>query len=471
MLVWLLFLAFALGTVLIYMRVERNVASPTILFLVAYTVSLFLAATQIERWSLHLRLDTFLIVLIGGIEFVAVGLLVRQAFTRRRAHDDRDEPSAQRPALIRPVRLHWAALLAIDVVLLGTIGVYLASVIRVVSASGVTYQGVGGLLGQFKALTSIANEASLPGWVSRLYQIAQVLAYFLVYVSATWLVAVPRPVTRRWVIKAGGLALGVLSGLVLGFLSSDRLAMMALGIGLLVLSLLFWQERKDTPGLSPRAWAIGGLGVVVFLGLFYAIAPLVGRSNILTPLQYAGQYGGGPIATLNSFLSDPPPGPVIPGQESFYSLDLKLFTMGWWPDLTSFPPIHLEARFVGSTNMSNVYTAYRRWIYDFGLPGAAILNALTSAVINFIYCVVRYSGARDRAFWAVLYGMLAYTSLLHPIDSYLTVIYAAPTFVTVLVITKLVVMAFTRIRIVHAPAWRIRVQDPPLWIPRKRGAR
>ncbi|MGL4830980.1 MAG: oligosaccharide repeat unit polymerase, partial [Propionibacteriaceae bacterium] len=433
MLLWLLGAVFLIGAIASYYFGERNVVAPVVLFLGTWTACLGLAAYNQHLWGFRLSPATFAVIGLGGLEFVAVSYLVRHWFHHRYGA----VPAMRGPQPRHDIGLRW--LLGIDAVIGVTFVAYFARVLAIIPEA----PSLGERLRLFKEQTSISHTAVLPRYVGQLFRLSQILAFVLAYLLATYL-ASGRPRQRRDRIAVALQLAGLSTFCVTLFLSSDRLAIVALLLGFVACWALLWQRRRGVEGLTRRFAIWAGLMGVVLLVAFYLVAPLIGRNRSESPLAYIALYGGGAIALLNDFLQNRPPSVPVPGLESFYTLNLKLHNLGLTPPLDPYPPIHLENRYQGNVQMGNVYTAYRRWLYDFGYLGAAVLQGLMALVLNVVFCINRHLAGKDRAFWMVLYAFTLYSIIFHPVDSYFTMQFVSQTFCITLVLMKLVSVVVLR---------------------------
>lgn len=436
-----LIIALVVLLVTTYVWGERNVASPAILFLAAWTVSSLLALVNQVRWHYQLSWFTVAIIVGGAIEFVVVSMLVKWAFERwfpvRKDLLDRECEREPIPVVM---------LLLVDLVMAVCLAVYIGGVLSMVPRGG----SVGVMLRNFKAATSVTGQQSLPGYVLQLFRLLQMLGYSLSFVAAIHIA------TGRWRRRSEWLrtllvVVGIGINLLAAFFSSDRLAMMSIGLSVVVLALVLYQFRSGREGLTRRGFLFAALGMVAaFLG-FFAIAPLVGRNISGGPLGYLAVYGGASVQLLDAFLLNPPPRSPVFGMESLYTFNLKRFLSGQLPGMDHFPPIHLEFRSHNDNRMGNVYSAYRRWIQDFGILGAALVNLIMALVMNVIFRLVSRGRGFDRPFWFVVYGWMAYMVVMHPIDAYFTVQGFSMSFVASLLILKLISVLVLRLHVTRSP--------------------
>ena len=81
MLVVLLILMFCLLFESYYIN-NREVLAPSFVFIASFCFSLIWAMAYASRWDLNLHTNTFLVILLGNIEFLAVTTIVAQIYRR-----------------------------------------------------------------------------------------------------------------------------------------------------------------------------------------------------------------------------------------------------------------------------------------------------------------------------------------------------------------------------------------------------
>ena len=133
--------------------------------------------------------------------------------------------------------------------------------------------------------------------------------------------------------------------------------------------------------------------------------------------EYITFYVGGSIECLNQYVKEPVE-TKIAGEETFHNLLTNLNDMHITNlDLNS--SIHLEFRYYGKTMIGNIYTAYRRWIHDFGYIGALILNGFMAVFFNVFYNKIKYGNYKKEKtiLMIIIYSYMSYSIYYHPLDS------------------------------------------------------
>ena len=209
---------------------------------------------------------------------------------------------------------------------------------------------------------------------------------------------------------------------------------------------MIWSYHTGKAYISIKTIGILAIAACGGLVLFYLSASLVGRINTKGLLEYITFYCGCSIECLNQFFKHPPAASEIFGKETFYNLNLKLYNLGLL-NLDKFYPIHLEFRYYGDVMVGNIYTAYRRWIYDFGYIGAMILQGVMAGTMSVFYNKLKYRTFKNTGFWLVLYSYIVYTIVFHPIDGYFYLQGVSQTFVTTLILLALMYWFFVTMKV------------------------
>lgn len=125
-------------------------------------------------------------------------------------------------------------------------------------------------------------------------------------------------------------------------------------------------------------------------------------------MYYICCYIGGSIHLLDDFIKKPIDGSQIWGKETFYSIIRFIgqrFNIKDWIYIS-----HLEFRYSNGLNVGNIYTAFRKYIYDFGYFGVIWCTALVSFIYNQIYYTIKYSKKRSVLYdiSIIFFGYIAY---------------------------------------------------------------
>ncbi len=419
--IYLLLILLAAICAFVYWKLQRDIFAPSLLFAVAYAVSVGCAALNVKRWNIQMQPVTFWVLLLGAVLFVGLSLWVDLRCGKKAL-----ESPPPRGLEMIPVS-RWKSVLA-DLGCFAYCALLYWTVMRIAGSYG-SYSSFSQALNLFKEATSVTLTYSVPWTVSQLGRIVMICCYVFLYLFLNnFLADTGKPFFRR-LAAHGHLLLPVAAYLLSGVLYSDRLQIMQVGIGGATMAFLLWSHRTGQGHIRLRYLGMVAAGGVAALLLFYFSASFIGRVTDKGLVEYITYYVGGSIECLNQFFISPPEASQIWGKETFYNLNLKLYNLGLL-QLDSFYPAHLEFRFYGDVMLGNVYTAYRRWIYDFGFFGAGLLQAAMALIMSVFYNRLKYRKFRNQGFFMILYGYLAYAVVLHPYDGYLYNQHVSQTFLT-----------------------------------------
>lgn len=144
------------------------------------------------------------------------------------------------------------------------------------------------------------------------------------------------------------------------------------------------------------------IGLIVFCIFFFLVKELVGRKSDKDLLYYITFYAGGSIPLLDSFLKDPPPPSNIWGKETFFAINSFI---GRYFNIKELQYIvHHEFRSAPTgVNMGNVYTVFRRLIYDFGYGGMMFGYSLCSIIYTVAYKKIKHRHIKSKIDLGILY--------------------------------------------------------------------
>lgn len=158
------------------------------------------------------------------------------------------------------------------------------------------------------------------------------------------------------------------------------------------------------------------LALAVALALFYLSSFIIGRTSD-SFARLISTYFGSPIIALDRFLSEPKTFDLW-GKEAFYSVMHFFERLGLIKgDVGS---IHAEYVYINGEIYTNVYTAFRAYIIDFGVAGSFVLQALLILIYESFYGKCKFSknqlGYVNVSY--IVYGLISHAIFLHFYGNY-----------------------------------------------------
>lgn len=161
-----------------------------------------------------------------------------------------------------------------------------------------------------------------------------------------------------------------------------------------------------------RFIAIGLTAFALLIFAFYQIGKLTGKSQVFNPFDTISIYIGSSIGGLDKYLVEPYSFSSVWGGETLYGL--RRFARLFISDFV-IPPIPLPFCKMGMGENTNVYTAFRRYINDYGVIGLYIIQLFKGMMFCNWYRSLRKKGTRN-TFSLLLYSYFVYDIYLQSIE-------------------------------------------------------
>lgn len=449
MLIYVLFFLILIMLVGYYLKGNRDIFSPEVLFLISYTVSIGSALVNVKKWGIVMHPITFLVLFIGTIEFVVICYIVNRYFKKKyNVNIGQSEKYSSNEIHVKA----WKCILTY-------LGCVMCSVLlfRTVLGIAANNGGYSTLPQAFQTFKDALGEmkATVPGIVMQMERIAMICAYVFTFIFINN-VFVKDDNKVRAVIRNIHLLIPAVLYNINGVINSDRLQIIQYVISVIVMTFILWCYNTGKSFVSIKTIIILIVCAVAGLLVFYFSIGLLGRITDKNLIEYITLYCGCSIEDLNQFLQYPPESSNIFGKETFYNFNYKLYNMGLLKLDDGFYSIHLEQRYYNDIFIGNVYTSYRRWIYDFGFGGAFILQGIMALFMSVFYNLVKYRKANSCCL--IIYCYLAYTAVFHAYDGYLYIQYVSFTFLVSLFLFILAYLFFIKYNY-SVKEWRKIIQD------------
>lgn len=427
MLTIVLFVFFIVMLVIAYFLFKKDIGQPAIIFFASYTLSMFCACLNINKWSMDLGWQSFFTLLGGAIEFLTISYILMKFFEkkyRKKMDVEKKREIVQNKDFYKDGLINvekWKVFLVIiyDVVILICL---IIAVLDIASKFG-DYSNYSQALTIFRENTSYNNNITMPRILTLAQKPMLAAVYIMLYVFIHNLVLEDKKLViklKNNMIYLIPVILGTLSFLV----QSNRGSVLKVIVAGVMISIVLMNKKKN----YINTFSLKNIGTIVVIGvavliLFYAAASLIGRKTKYNFIEYITMYAGGSIRNLDMYYKEPlNKDSTYIGIETFHDLINNLGKIGIL-DVKNMPTNHLEFRFVetdhGKLNTGNVYTAYRRWMQDFGIEGMIVLQAIMCVAFNFAYNKIKYSNKTNKSTLGIIiiiYGLLSYTLFMHPID-------------------------------------------------------
>ena len=353
-----------------------------------------LAAMYTELWDLPMHFNTAMILIVMSLLFFAGGVLAEYhcaAFYPGNAFA-RGKSFAGFP-ISWPV--WWFFFLAMVLILYVQCTVFLEAVRQVTNATD-----LGGML-HAVVKASAAKQIEFDRWHAYRLRFANMMAY--VSILAVWLNLLSKQYkeTAKW---------SVFVLLYIPFLVMTGGRQQFMYVAMFGVVTFFLLSRKRYGGISlRRELAVIGLAVVFFLFFFLGIGMLNGKVGANTSfLNVIVHYAGTNISAFDVYINEMvmDDTPYI-GTRTFCAIYDFLHDHGL--DVPQDPMYIYLFTALGPVT-TNVYTAFYRYIHDFGYLGCGMVMLLLGFFYTYIYRRMYLSGLKN---WMILlYGSISFPIFL-----------------------------------------------------------
>jgi oligosaccharide repeat unit polymerase len=448
-------------SIYLYLRFNKDLIQPSVIFCLVYCVSIFCAILNVSKWNIQLEMKTFLILFLGAVEFIIISLLVNKHFEKNSKSCEVIQKNRSFKIEIEKYKVFIIAVY--NVVMIGLLLYY---VLNIASQFG-EFNSLSEALTLFKQHTSYAKDAELPHLLLFAQKPIIVFAYIFMYLYIKNIIFNEENSILYNIFSKWYYLIPVVGYIIHEFINSNRLTILSLGFAAFTITLILYNIKNNwqKPIKMKSIVTIGIIGIIVLV-VFYLSASWVGRINNKNLIDYITLYCGGSIENLNLFIKSPPEASSIWGKESFYYLIKNLHDYGIMP-LSKMYPIHLEFRYYDGIMIGNVYTAYRRWLYDFGVAGMIILQGGMALFFNIFYNKIKYSVSKYLDFYIIIFSYMVYAIFLHPIDSYFYLQTVRLAFISTFVLFIIIYIFVFQFKITFKKGLTVKIGDYYLFLNNK----
>jgi oligosaccharide repeat unit polymerase len=416
--VYLLIVLLAVITAVSYAVVGRDIIHPGVIVPGVFLISSLCSAVVLRVWEAELHVQTVTTICGGVVLYV----LTTWVWTIRSNSQGSELDVAPLPATEAEgsassgqgeIRVLRSVLVVAMIVSVLVAVVYVRDVLRVVTAlggSGLTNRGL-----------YLYRQATSYGVLDEGEGISSLASNGLDFVQALGLVGLYIFLNNAFAVKRVRLLLlaPALTYIVVSTFSASRLPMLRMLMAAMVMAIVL-QRRIRGVRTYRRAYLYWGLLAVATVVAFVGLRTFVGRGLSATseedPVYYFCVYAGGSIPLLDSYLMSPADRSSIFGKETLFSVNRFLGSTLNIPDLVYIKHLEFRRSFNGY-NMGNIYTAFRRYLADFGYVGMVLLTVLHATFFSWLHRRVRSKDRRGALDFGLL--VLAYLSpslFLYSID-------------------------------------------------------
>lgn len=372
----------------------RNYISPISVFVLSFIMATAIVIANDRNWDLHISVKLLpyimsAIIAFGAGCFLIEGLFRTSVFVQKSTDLDRDH----RKRLCGPYPSFFFAVVSI-----GCTVFYVFFVMTKMSFSG----GISTILRNlYVTATNIGNNNF---FLNQAREIATAIAEITIFeLFVIKYIDNNKNIKLLHIIPIGCFIL-------LTAASTDRNIFIRFALFSISLWILFFlsSNHKNIENINRKILKKTVFFALVFIIAFYGLGKLKRYTSNLE--RMIGIYGGSGLYNFNIYIDNPERLKLSYGQDTFSELRQTLQALGFFGDSVSDTPAHGEfITFVadnGYVYSSNIYSALRPYLHDFGYWGLWIFPFSLGVIFGSLY---RNTRKRICGFHWILYSLLIYS--------------------------------------------------------------
>lgn len=396
----LLLLLLLLVLWLVYNTNGRDILSPDFIFTLSFILLVSGAIPYQKLWNLDLHYNTFLVIVLGILEFYIVGLFIRKSVNKNINIKKLEYCNVERYKDI----LFLIILIVVNIL-------YINNIIKIVNGSLGNFSQISNYIATYNNLSKFTNQTvQLSSIISNMKIVVKAGSYWYLYVLINNYIVTNKFDKTKLVI--------VIVYFISTILSGGRNGAFDMLLATIFL-FIFLKSRNNgiLPKINFKLVRNIGILAILFLYLFTnSMTTLIGRNMEdynNNKLYYLSIYCGAELKNLDSFLQEKEnykKKTEIWGGQTFFQLNNirnKLSTNKYEPYQLDLP-----FRTVNGLDLGNVYTTFYAYIYDFGYWGEFFCVLIMAIISQLIYEKSKKVALLDKPRISILIYSYMFSSLL-----------------------------------------------------------
>lgn len=401
----LLFILFFLLLFSYYVS-KGDLISPWFISVGVYMISSFVAVINLDRWNESISASTVLIITVALIAF-GIGQITSAVF---KINNNVVNLGKICKIDIPFHRTFFAFSMGILIVFL-----MYKRLVEIAAIGG--YSGSGYLL-NYARIAIIHYDASWGALIGIIQFFTMGIGYVFTYVLV------------NNILYEGNLFQGFKKNLIyllpivpfilVEVMSTGRNGFIRLTAMILFFGIITWKIQNGWKNASKKNFRIiiiASLFLICFYAIFIKLGDLTGKNLVYSLNDTISVYTGGSIVALDNFLEDYKYNASNLGKETLYGIKYILNLVGFDAKVENR---HLEFVYFNNGFSTNVYTALRRYIHDYGYIGMIVIQFFIGIVFGGLYKMIKKRNKTDVLI--IIYAYIANALIMQSIDdSFLTV--------------------------------------------------
>lgn len=393
--IYCLFFLLLLLSILSFFLFDFDVMEPANIFLSTMTASALFGALNVQRWSLSVSFFTLFIVLGGVLSFL-IGSFFSYFELRKIASDYRNDNYTGADVRVYNANIKIFILCIVSVILLGFSFKEVYDLALQLGNTG----GISTMISTVRYPME-RQEVSFSRWMSYRSLFVQSVCYVYIYIFFDNLLN-----ENKIYIKY---LLPIFIYIPFTILTTGRMDILFLLVyTVTVFSILYFKKKHYSIASKKIICIVLFISAISFLGIFLLYGFFTGKvvTEERTPFVIISHYVGLSFPALDKFLNGYSVESLYIGNNTFSGIYNNLISLGI--DLPR-PNIFLDFIEFEGIN-TNVYSAFRRYIEDYGIIGMMAVLFIFGSMFSFVYNYILKK--KNNKYLIIMYATYAWTLVL-----------------------------------------------------------
>lgn len=379
---------------------KKDVFSPWTISISMFLVSSSIAALNIDLWG-DISSVTVIIIILGLI-FFGLGEILTRSVLSKLLNSKKNSNKYSKERTLFPIHVPGIIISIVLIFFIVTFILMFRETYQMSILAG-NPQGVSTMM--IYARNAQVEGMSFSNFVSLLYNLSFSISYYLCFVYLYNQIIFEK--------KSNVLLIPIFIFLIMSYLPTGRtLYINFIATNLMMYFLLLRIKQYGKNIRISKALVYGLIALIAFFVLFIFLGTFTAKTNLENGVEKISIYAGSSIKALDIYLQQPNNnGAEAFGQETLINIYGFLSKINISVPVTSR---HLEFVQFGDYLTTNIYTALRRYINDYGVVGMVMLQYLIGCFFGGFYFIVKY--LKVNLIWILIYSYFFYALVMQSID-------------------------------------------------------
>lgn len=366
---FILFILILIVLLVSYNLFGKEFISPTVISSAMYGMATICAIVGMTSWNNQSISGQLIIYIILALISFGMGEFVGRKTNKNIEKEEQN---------LKNINVDKWKIVVIMLFIAITILLMFLEIKKIANNLGYIGNNVSKMISTYRKSSSLFNEnaqkegITINFFVNQMKKICDMLCIIILYVAINNFFT--RENIKKYIKKNISLLIVVLLCFTLSLLTSGRAQLMKYIVAALMIYAILLMRKLKLKDFTRKILKVGSIVAIIAVAVFYTIMPLLGRKTDKKFANYITFYLGSSIPSFQRYLQNPPEKDRHFGSETLYGvqnilnkLKISNYTNKISREWTTFIDEETNQKY-----KSNIYTAVRRYVNDYGIAGVII---------------------------------------------------------------------------------------------------